>query len=181
MKYNRKTKRCRVDGCEMGQIHVRLMDLYGLFVWDESKDGLLAGKAAFPVAMRAYAQASEWPFSPQEARLLPTCLYLKACLELATVLDEIMRIDETPLYRLKARKARVEAESYRGVGAAKFLSKAERLKTLHRRRRGCLLAVSAIEKHADFIVETCNDANPKFLTQGAAHVQKLLPASTNSG
>ena len=174
---NAKTRRCRVDGCEMGQIHCRLADLYHFFVWDETKDGLLAGKAAFPVALRAYAQHSEWPFSPVEARLLPAVLYFKACLELATVLDELMRIDEKPLYMLKARKARVEAESYRGTGAPRFGTKDARLKLLHRRRRGCLLAVAAVEKHADFIVEACSDANPKFLTAAANHIQLMLPAA----
>ena len=74
-----------------------------------------AAQAALPVALRAYAQHSEWPFSPVEARLLPAVFYFKACLELATVLDELMRIDEKPLYVLKARKARVEAESSRAA------------------------------------------------------------------
>ena len=50
VRFNAKTKRCRVDGCEMGQIHCRLADLYHFFVWDETKDGLAAGKAALRAA-----------------------------------------------------------------------------------------------------------------------------------
>ena len=113
------------------------LELWRLHAWDRSRyaDAGESPPGYALVALRAYAQHSEWPFSPVEARLLPAVLYFKACLELATVLDELMRIDEKPLYMLKARKARVEAESYRGTGAPRFGTKDARPKLLHRRRQ----------------------------------------------
>ena len=53
------------------------------------------------------------------------------------------------------------------------------LKLLHRRRRGCLAACAAIEKHAQFLVEACNDANPKYLTADSKIMPKLLPPSSS--
>ena len=68
VRLNAKTNRARVDGLEMGQVHVRLADLYHFFVWDETKDGLQAGKAAFPVAARAYCEKRR-PSRAQSSRV----------------------------------------------------------------------------------------------------------------
>ena len=40
------TRRIRVDGLEQGRQHTRLDDLYHFFVWDDSRAGILAGRAA---------------------------------------------------------------------------------------------------------------------------------------
>ena len=54
----------------------------------------------------------------------------------------------------------------RNAGAPKFGDRTARLAALHKRRRGCLVAIASLEKHAAWLVEACEEANPKFLAAG---------------
>lgn len=171
-----KTHRLRVDGCEGGREHVRLWDLYHLFVWDYSKRGLDAGTLAFPVALRAYFKET-MPPTRHEAALLQPVFLLRTGFLIAEVQDEISKVDADPDLVLRARKAGVDAVSFRGVGAPPLLGRVERLQQLRRRQRSLVRVWRTIIEKADWLRQTFEDAGPKLLEAGAT--LKLLPPSSS--
>ncbi|KAJ8599158.1 hypothetical protein CTAYLR_008552 [Chrysophaeum taylorii] len=81
-----------VDGLENSGLGTRIEDLWPLVKWDGTAKGLVVGLAALPVALRAYVKTTRAPFSPQECRLLPWVLWLRAAIDVSVGLKTLSRL-----------------------------------------------------------------------------------------
>lgn len=140
-----------VQGIENSRLGTRLEDFYDLVLWDKTRTGIELGIKGFGVAARAYVAACARPFGATECRLLPSVLWLRAAVDLASVVAELSSLQrqDKPLR-----------------------------KSLYARRRDLLHVLERLELSAEELSAAAADANPKFIENNGAITTRLLPPSS---
>lgn len=140
-----------IEGIENSRLGTRLEDFYDLVLWDKTRSGIELGIKGFGVAARAYVAACGRPFGATECRLLPTVLWLRAAVNLASVVAELSSNQR------QDRSGR---------------------KSLYARRRDLLHVLERLESSAEDLSAAAADANPKFIESNVAMTTRLLPPSS---